>query len=566
MGGKQSHSVAQNDNSAQINQNLSNIRDQLNSLSSDIHLYKTSIHDHVVSVENKFHSIDKKIFEIQDSFDYSIQQIDFGLETIKSNIDNMAKCQIEYENNNQHNLWLIMRNDWKTEYKQHITNEYNKLHLCLLENKSLIQQKIVCYLLNKDEFNDKLKLQKEKQTNIQISTMQQNIQLLSSHLNSPTDSFELTLIKQEEIIEIERNIPPELETGLKDTLLIVDRFKELNKMKDLLQEDVVNKMNNFNNITQNPLSIPKTELYKRLIRGKIFNLDQITIDNQDDLLSKNGFSYIPEYKYQELIDNYIGGVDIIDLDIHNINTLYRIVIPRIDKLTMLDIHLFFMQNKSISNDKKGSILTVAKLYTEALKHNTISEKLTKSATVQQLYEFMVLNNFHINYICDGNLRRYGFSEIKPRAVMFLKMLLKNYDADNLKAYTDVKIRIINPNYELDIEKYYSLQGQFYHVTIDPSILLNFTLELRRKLTECYTEIFPLEQSAMWFQFSKNPDNIIIGDTSVTIRYPHECSKLNTLSKTYTIENVGSIFKDNNVFEIKKMISAFFTLIHNEVFE
>jgi len=333
MGGSGSK-VSYSDNSGQINQSLSNIRTQINELNKDIGEFKSDIDKHVNTVQKQFNQVDMKILSIQNEFVQSFGLIEYGIQMIGQDIKQMSKLQIEYEQSNSKEHWEIFRNDWKENFERNIFQEFQKLKNLKFELELNLNNKVIGYLLVKDRFNQQIILYQEKKTQYQIEILQKQMNLIMRNLNMiglnldtqvstnlDTQSNEIIGYESDnpvsisELTQLNKSIGqiPMLDEEISQLFAQVDRFEEIVRLENKLREQIANAITNFYNPNlSNPLDdvcIKPKEFALKLFESGIRTTNKISYSNQNNLLISNGYSYIPEYKYNDLIKKFIQGCE-----------------------------------------------------------------------------------------------------------------------------------------------------------------------------------------------------------------------------------------------------------------
>lgn len=326
MGGSNAK-VSYSDNSSQINQSLSNIRTQINDLDKNIKEFKCDIDKHVNNVQEHFNFMDNKILLIQNEFTHSFGLVTDGIKIIGQDINKMAHLQIEYEQSNSKEHWEIFRNDWKENYLRNISEEFQKLTNLKLELELNLNRKVIEYLLVKDKFNQQLILYQEKKTQYQMAVLYNQMNQIQNHLNLsiPTEkshvkisSLNLEFNQSDELdklIQMEKSIEqiPILNEEIIQLFTHVDRFEEIVNLENHLRLQISESMRNFFNLNlTNPLDdidVSSNEFALKLFNSGIKSTSQICYSNQNNLLISNGYSYVPEYKYIDLIKKFIQGCE-----------------------------------------------------------------------------------------------------------------------------------------------------------------------------------------------------------------------------------------------------------------
>jgi hypothetical protein len=331
MGGGNSK-VSYSDNSQQINQSLSNIRIQINELNKDIGEFKSDIDKHVSTVQRQFNLVDNKILSIQNEFAQSFGWIESGIKMIGHDINQMSRLQIEYEQSNSKEHWEIFRNDWKENFERNIFQEFQRLKNLKFELELNLNNKIIGYLLIKDHFNQQIILYQEKKNSYQMGILQKQMNLIMSNLSinldtsfitnsSTTSSNKMIQFESENTVDISEFVQlnksigqiPVLDEEISQLFAQVDRFEEIVRLENGLREKVANAITNFSNPNlSNPLDdvcIGSKDFALKLFDSGITTTNQISYSNQNNLLISNGYSYIPEYKYNDLIKKFIQGCE-----------------------------------------------------------------------------------------------------------------------------------------------------------------------------------------------------------------------------------------------------------------
>lgn len=331
MGGGKSK-VSYSDNSQQINQSLSNIRTQINELNKDIGEFKSDIDKHVSTVQRQFNLVDNKIVSIQNEFAQSFGWIESGIKMIGHDINQMSRLQIEYEQSNSKEHWEIFRNDWKENFERNIFQEFQRLKNLKFELELNLNNKIIGYLLIKDHFNQQIILYQEKKNSYQMGILQKQMNLIMSNLSINFDNSSITnsplissnkmiqfesenIVDISELVQLNKSIGqiPVLDEEISQLFVQVDRFEEIVRLENKLREQIANAITNFSNPNlSNPLDdvcIKPKDFALKLFDSGIRTTNQISYSNQNNILISNGYSYIPEYKYNDLIKKFIQGCE-----------------------------------------------------------------------------------------------------------------------------------------------------------------------------------------------------------------------------------------------------------------
>lgn len=395
MGGSGSK-VSYSDNSAQVNQSLSNIRAQLNSLNKDINEFKGEIDLHINSVEKKFNLFDSKILLIHNEFTDSFNYLDYGIKMIGNDINQLGRLQIEYENSNSREHWEIFQNDWKENFERNIFQEYQQLKNLRFELEMGLNKKVVAYLLIKDKYNTQLNQYQNRKNQYEMRLIQNqmcllletNQSLLNNNLikfpkpkgfDEPNKPNELEL-ELEELEELEKSISvlPLLDNEITDLFFSINRFEEISVMEKKLANKILVMKTNFSNPNLlNPLSndvISPETLASKFVNSGFGTIKQICWDNQESLLVSNGFTYIPEYKYNDLRKKFIIGCEKSGIKLN----------PKQEDIVWLAHYLY-----TKSNDKSLSsmILFVKSQYIEKKKIGQISGFQFVVGDIQIIKEF-----------------------------------------------------------------------------------------------------------------------------------------------------------------------------------
>lgn len=465
MGGSSSK-VSYSDNSAQVNQSLSNIRAQLNSLNKDINEFKGEIDLHINSVEKKFNLFDNKILLIHNEFTDSFNYLDYGIKMIGNDINQLGRLQIEYENSNSREHWEIFQNDWKENFERNIFQEYQQLKNLRFELEMGLNKKVVAYLLIKDKFNTQLNQYQNRKNQYEMRLIQNQMRLLletnQSLLNNELNQFskpegfdepnELEL-ELEELVKLKKSISvlPLLDNEITDLFFSINRFEEISVMEKKLANKILVMKTNFSNPNLlNPLSnniISPETLASKFVNSGFGTIKQICWDNQESLLVANGFTYIPEYKYNDLRKKFIAGCEKSDIKLNpkqeDIVWLAHYLYTKSSNKSLNSMVLFAKSPESIyslnsvdSMDNIGEEEQVnwedliLDLYNALDKNMNILE-LEYETDLMILYKILQQREFsNISELSNQMLGDMGFKPISDLLLSYIKYALALIDCDN----------------------------------------------------------------------------------------------------------------------------------------
>lgn len=331
--GESTPSVHYTDNSSQINQSLDSIRSQINNLNNDLKLYQSQVDSHVNTVtsnfdlvQQKFVCFDENFRLIQTEFEESFKIVHNGIKILNNDIDQMAKLQISFEQNNSREHWEIFQNDWKESFRQHVVENFQKLQNMKFALELDLHKQIGSYLLIKTKFNDKLKLYQETKSRYQIEMIDNKLKwfikrTLESGVPTIRDMREFETIGETNSnlrniltkLESEIQFPPELDPTVEQMYLMTNKFEEILQTELNLKQNINEMMSNYSNSNLlNPLDniiVTPSDFAKKLYVSGVNSVEQIAIAFQNTLLVKNGYAYVPDYKYKDLIKKFVKGCE-----------------------------------------------------------------------------------------------------------------------------------------------------------------------------------------------------------------------------------------------------------------
>jgi hypothetical protein len=440
-GGSSGHTIS--DNSSQVNSSITTLNNQIDKLSSDFSKFKVEVETHVESVDNSFKEIDKTISLIQYEFTDRFNDMNTGIKLIESDILTLTDKHTSLDLTNKREHWEIHQNDWRERFERLAYQDYQRLINLKLELENDLQRKAVGYLLIKDNYNDyRLKMLEHNTLNTLAILCNKLAQL--KYIDEDTvQKLELAPIRPKiDCSDFWIENIPKIESSVLELYNSTSRFKEILLLEEELKNKCAIMISNFSNPDLlNPFSDNDANFSRKLFNSGIRCLSQIAFKNQNEILIKNGYNYVPDYKYPDLQKKFIIGCESakIKLDykledlnfvvnyLYNkapyksissildcsINSIYPIKEPII-----LEIYNI-VKSLDFKYEYRQDVLTTILTKTDYKKYNkigyytniTFNELIGKSATIN--YE-PIINYIMERYItnqCSSNKLEFSFNDV-----------------------------------------------------------------------------------------------------------------------------------------------------------
>lgn len=576
-------SVCYTDNSNEINKSLAEIRSQINNLNTDLKLYQLQIDSHVDSMTSNFELVRKKFVHfdenfksIQNEFESSFEMVNKGIKMLTNNIGEMAKLQICFEKNNNREHWEIFQNDWKENIERIVFQEFQKLKNMKFELELDLYKQISSYLLIKDKFNDKLKLYQERKLCHNVEEINNKLKwFITKTIESGTPKIEdlvqlndnkLNLELQQ--LEKEIKFPPELDSSLMIMHMMTDRFEEIVKIELKLKKSLNQLTKNFANPNLlNPLNniiVPQSDFAKKLYNSGIRGISQIKFSSQDTLLIANGYAYVPEYKYKDLIKKFIEGCEseklLLCWELEEIEWLSRYLYLK-SELKSLSCMINFMKNPNSIYQLNDEIIfnptLIGQFGLKLWKALNPTDKLDMSGESNPiiLYEiFMSHNLICLDQIDKMFLEKCGYFVPNQIAINNIKKIMLDVDKTcGLNAFNSQIQEIDNNdinNFVIYVVTQYIKNKKFkFEFEFNKNSGEIFFNEIVKKLLEGYNKI-------IWNEYKTNK----------SIYVPIQNNVVDLICKseitTFDPNIVNPIFKSYSSKELKFFIAFCFVKIYN----
>lgn len=442
--------VYYHDNSAEINQNLDIIRNQINEINGCLSNHKKENEVFVESIQQRFNHFDQKVMALRYVFETFFENVNMGIKTIKYDISEMSKLQIEYEKRNQEQQWLMIQNDWKENFERITFQELQQLQNMKISLELDLHQKIGSYLLLKDGFNDKIQHYHQLKMEFMISNLQNKLEYLSEH--KEIVSYEQKENTELEILKTQIVFPPELDEGIKNMFLMSKHFQEIAETEQKLLsyvEDV--KTHYANPALLNPLDYDTVKPW--IFAKKIYentgvrSIKEIVISNQTKLLPMNGYAYVPEYKYEALVQKFIEGCDvnmyILEETFDDLKTLKKLLrLNSDDKIHSITHDLLYLKKlfpkkmKEIGDEFQFGLTllkTSPHFHYYELKYDGLSymyECLTSERIIDN-FGWVICNNFDIATFNNDILNTLHYNSVGEFALQAIRRWLVDNDTKKM---------------------------------------------------------------------------------------------------------------------------------------
>ena len=361
-------------------------------------------------IKNGFDSMNRdtteKFAQLENSYNY----LSDGIKMIGSNIDATNRLLIEYEQSNEREHRETLQCLSRLEYE----SEFNHQFVQLENSKRKLEYDICEYFRDKENFANNLIMYKEhcrlNQINCvqknQINAMNENLNIVAKYLESkfnekiPTitnyssnnieylDEYECEE-SEKKVIQYEKNkvesnklanaciqnfvkeLDLNSEFGMKpleklhqDYLNLCEKtnqmYENANALKSILDfelelcEKKRNKVKNYSNLNLvYPLdkNLSSSDFALKLYNSGIRTIGQIRIENEDELLISNGYSYVPSHKYKYLILKFIEGIKALNLKLNvadeNIEIFVGETYPQMETKTFGSVIKYLQNPESI---------------------------------------------------------------------------------------------------------------------------------------------------------------------------------------------------------------------------
>jgi hypothetical protein len=453
------------DNSAQVNANINNIRTQITELNKDLNIFKNSIDLHIKSVENNFlqveyhfYTINTQVLQIQNDFKHSFQLVDSSIKSIESNILTISKHQLQIETLNKQEHLEIYQNDWKENFERTCYQEFQKLKNLKNQLEIDLLRKISMYLIFKDKYNEYRFNYIQTQTNIRLINLQKQNNLISKLLAEKLNIQEL-LPYSEELLPYDKELSsntnnnlewqtiiPELDNGVEELFLMTDGFEEIMILEKNLQIQVFEMIQNFSNKDLlNPLDddiVTSEDFAKKLFDSGVNSIEQINISEQNEILIKNGFNYVPEYKYEYLKNKFIMGCENLGLKLNwkneNIKWIVKYLYSKITNKSISEMITYANSKNSIYPIEYESLEELGIIGYNLYLNRDTTEKMDLRYEIYPQILYNIFKTTEIKDITIELIEEYGYKSCSFFALENIKQIIFRITNNNPENINDFK--------------------------------------------------------------------------------------------------------------------------------
>lgn len=347
MGGRSSTTYVYTSNDNEVNASLNNVRAQLKEVEKNVSSFKTDTQMTVMTMQRNFNSIDNKFKTINDDVIKCFQESDRKIGKLTNYVEQMASTQALAIENLRDENFLIAQNIWKQEYLGKMRSQIQMIQNVKGAMELERQQKVISYLLVKDDINTKGFYMLSNA----VVNMNSNMSRIVEHLRIRDEERGALVLDdtclsvgsvdnghghgndRNQILDVWTSLDAEIKADHDLINVLNEKFTELDETKQELEQDIRKKIENFTNRTlTNCLSskITPQTFAEKLFDSGFYDIKDITIDNEDRLLISNGYAYMPEYKYAEIRNKFIAGFESINVSffIKISNWLYNRIFVR----------------------------------------------------------------------------------------------------------------------------------------------------------------------------------------------------------------------------------------------
>lgn len=393
MGGSSSTTYVYQSNEHEVKTSLSNISKQLGDVAHNVNCFRNDTQMTVFTVQQNINLIDKKFEQINDGVSQCFHENDRKLKQLTDYAEQVARIQTLSIKNLHDENFIIAQHIWKQDYLEKIQTQMQTIQNIKNTLEREKQQKIISYLLMKDEINTNV----HSLLSESVLFIDSNMSHIVKHLiieNNNVIAHELTLpdICSQTIItnginDIWSKLDIEIKSVFDSINILNEKFIELDKTKCELEQDVRTKIENFtNNTLINCLSpdIKSQDFAEKIFDSGFFDIEDICMENEDRLLVSNGYIYMPEYKYGEMRNKYLMGFESMNKQFFEkvSDKLYKCIFVKINKNLLMGRVLL---DKDWKNNK-------SKLSMGRLKFNTIYDIMKHLKYENYPYKFMCCQN------------------------------------------------------------------------------------------------------------------------------------------------------------------------------